>query len=220
MAPPAQQSTLAKLNTPAKLGVGAVFVVLIGMLYWVVVYSDISAKITTANASKNKLKSDLATAQQEQASYIADKEDLTARQQRQRDLNKALPADTQAAGFLSSLQQAANVSGIELKTWTPDEEKTESFYAKFPMKLEMRGRFHQVAKFAYEVGRVERIINIENIELSDPKLEGDEVMMQGKCLATTFHTIKVQPAASGKPALAPGQAPPPAPAASARPGGT
>jgi type IV pilus assembly protein PilO len=217
MAPPAQQSALAKLNTPAKVGVGAVFVVLVGLVYWVVFYSDISAKITTANANRNKLKSDLATAQQEQATYIADKEDLTARQQRQRDLNKALPPDTEAAGFLSSLQQAANVSGIELKTWTPEEEKVESFYAKFPMKLEMRGRFHQVAKFAYEVGRVERIINIENIELSDPKGDGDEVMMQAKCLATTFHTIKPQAAASGR--TPPGQAPPPPPANSARPAG-
>jgi type IV pilus assembly protein PilO len=219
MAPPAQQSTLAKLNTPAKVGIGAVFVVLIGLVYWVVFYSDISAKITTANAAKNKAKSDLATAEQEKATYLADKEDLNARQQRQRDLNKALPPDTEAAGFLSSLQQAANVSGIELKTWTPEEEKVDSFYAKFPMKLEMRGRFHQVAKFAYEVGRVERIINVENIELSDPKLEGDEVMMQAKCRATTFHTVKAQPAASGRAAVAPGQAPPPAPANTTKPGG-
>ncbi len=214
--PTQQQSTLAKLNTPAKIGIGGVFVVLIGLVYWVVFYSDISAKITTATAARNKSKGDLAVAEQERTTYFADKEDLNARQQRQKDLNKALPSDTEAAGFLSSLQQAANVSGVELKTWTPEDEKVESFYAKFPMKLEMRGRFHQVAKFAYEVGRVERIINVENIELSDPKVEGDEVMMQAKCRATTFHTIKAQPAGSGRAAaLPPGQAPPPAPAASA-----
>ncbi len=215
MASPAQQSSLSKLNTPAKFGVGGVFVALIGLVYWVVFYSDISAKITTATATRNRSKGDLAVAEQERTTYFADKEDLSARQQRQKDLNKALPSDTEAAGFLSSLQQAANVSGVELKTWTPEDEKVESFYAKFPMKLEMRGRFHQVAKFAYEVGRVERIINVENIELSDPKIEGDEVMLQAKCRATTFHTIKAPPAVSGRGTLPPGQAPPPAPAASA-----
>lgn len=216
MAPPAQPSALSKLGTPAKLGIGGVFVVLIALVYWVVFYSDVSSKIEAATTQGNKLKGDLASAQAEKQTYIQDKEDLTSRQQRQKDLNKALPAETEAAGFLSALQQAANVSGVELKTWAPQDEKTESFYAKFPMKLEMSGRFHQVAKFAYEVGHVERIINVENIEMSDPKVEGDEVVVKAKCLATTFHTVKVQP----KPAASAAPAPPPnAPAASAAAGG-
>lgn len=214
-APPAPQSSLAKLPLPAKFGVGGGLVALVALGYWVIFYSDINAKIAQESSKAGKLKSDLAAAQQENATYLADKEDLTMLQQRQHELNKALPAETEAAGFLSALQQAANVSGVELKTWSPQEEKTESFYGKFPMKLEMTGRFHQIAKFAYEVGRVERIINVENIEMGEPKVEGDEVVVKAKCLATTFHTLKNQPAKPGAPgAPAPG-APPLAP-----PGGT
>jgi type IV pilus assembly protein PilO len=207
MATPAKPSAIAKLGAPAKVGVGTTFVVLVALAYWVIFYSDISMKIDSANVAQNKLRGDLAEQQQVQASYLADKDELVFRQQRQRELNKALPADTEAADFLSSLQQAANVSGVELKTWAPQDEKTESFYAKFPMRLEMTGHFHQVAKFAYEVGRVERIINVENIEMGEPKVEGDDIVVKARCLATTFHTIKPK-----GPAAAPG-APPPAPAA-------
>jgi len=186
----AKQSTLSKMSPAARIGLGAVFFVGIALVYWVVFYSDISAKIESTRKSQSALRTDLATQQQAQASYFQDRDDLAIRQQRQRELNKALPAESEAASFISALQQVANVAGIDLRGWQPQDEKNEAFYAKFPMKIEMSGRFHQIAKFAWEVGRVERIINLENIELTDPKLEGDGVVMRAQCLATSFHALK------------------------------
>ncbi len=208
----ANQSSLAKLSPPAKVGVGGLLMILVAALYWVVFYSDVSAKIKAAENEQSRLRGELATQQQAQASYIQDKDDLATRQQRQATLNKALPAETEAPAFLSALQQVANVSGVDLKAWQPMDEQTQAFYAKFPMKLELTGRFHQIAKFAYEAGRVERIINVENIEMSDPKLDGDEMQVKAKCLATMFHAVKA------KPPPAPTAPKPPASAAPGAPG--
>jgi type IV pilus assembly protein PilO len=105
------------------------------------------------------------------------------------------------------VQQASNAAGIDLKGYAPLEEVPQSFYAKVPMKLEMSGRFHQIAKFAYELGKSDRIINVENIELTEPKLIGDEIVLHGRCLATAFHA-KAPP----KAAAAPGAPAPAAPA--------
>jgi len=203
----AKQSALSKLSPAARFGVGAGMFLILALGYWVIFYSDISAKIEKEKKQQNNLRTDLANQQQAQASYFADRDELAMRQQRQRELNKALPAETEPASFLSALQQVANVSGVDLRAWQPQDEKQEAFYAKFPMKIEMSGRFHQIAKFAYEVGRVERIINLENIEVADGKLEGDGIVVKAKCLATTFHAAKPKPAAT-----TPGQqAPAPAP---------
>ena len=193
----AAPSSLAKLSMPAKVGVGAIFVILAFAIYWVVFYSDISAKLKSAQGDKSRLAGELSTQERNRASFIQDKDDLAARQVRAKDLNKALPAETEAPAFISALQQVANVSGVDLKAWQPMDEQTQAFYAKFPMKLELSGKFHQIAKFAYEAGRVERIINVENLEMSEPKLEGDEMKLKAKCLATTFHAAKTPPAASG-----------------------
>lgn len=204
----AAPSALAKLGTPAKVGVGALLMALVFALYWVILYSDVNAKRKTAEGDKTRLAGELATQERNKASFIQDKDDLASRQVRQKDLNKALPAETEAPAFISALQQVANVSGVDLKAWQPMDEQSQSFYAKFPMKLELSGKFHQVAKFAYEAGRVERIINVENLEMSSPKLEGDEVKLQAKCLATTFHSVKAKPAGSGSAApMAPPQVP-------------
>ena len=206
MAQATSQLSLAKLPGWGKLALGAFFMLALFGIYWVVFYSDISAKRTTADGDKTRLAGELSTQSATKASFMKDKADLATMQLHQKDLNKALPENTEAPAFLSALQQVANVSGVDLIGWQPEDEQTQSFYAKFPMKLEMSGKFHQLAKFAYEAGRVERIINVENLEMSDPKVEGDEVKLKAKCVATTFHAVKPKPATSGAPGA---PAPPP-----------
>lgn len=206
-APP--QLSLAKLPPAARIGVGALLVGLIGGVYFLIFYTDVSSKITAVENQRKQLDTQLQQTKVAQAGYVQDKADLGNLQQHERELNKELPADTQIAAFLSSIQQVSNVSGVDLKAWQPLEEKADTFYSKVPMKLELNGRFFQIAKFAFEVGKLERIINVENIEISEPKQEGDEIHLKAKCLATTFHTPKAAPAASGS-ANKP-NAPPPAP---------
>lgn len=202
MAPPAapSPSLLAKLNTPAKIGIGAGFVVALGAGYWLMFYSDVANKIEQETRQKAALQSELSQQKQALATYFADRDELALRTQRQREFNKVLPADSQIAAYLSSLQQVSNASGVDLKSWQPLEEQSAQFYVKVPMKLEMRGKFHQIVKFAHEAGKQDRIINIENIKLTEPKVVGDEVFLTATCLATAFHAIvKAQPKPAGAP---------------------
>ena len=188
MAPPAPTGlTLAKLPMPARVGLGAGVMFLAALFYWVVFYTAVATKIESTRRTGIQLGSDLAAQKQAQASYFADRDELALRQQRQRELNKVLPETTEQAAFLSAIQQVSNVSGINLKAWQPLEERQEAFFAKVPMRLEMTGKFHQVAKFAYEIGRLDRIINVENIQMTMPHKDGEDVILSARCLATTFH---------------------------------
>jgi type IV pilus assembly protein PilO len=203
MAPPAQ-SALAKLPLPAKIGIGAGLSLLVAFVYWFIFYSDVAGRIEGAEKQKTDLNDALTKQQQVQATYFADRGELALREQRARELNKVLPADAEEDAFLSSVQQASNTAGIDLQGYTPKDEVPQAFYAKIPMHLDLTGRFHQIAKFAYELGKVDRIINVEDIELSDPAIVGDEVVLKGKCLATAFHALTPKaPAAGAAPAPTP-----------------
>jgi type IV pilus assembly protein PilO len=174
----------------AKLGIGAGLLVLVGVAYFVVFYGDLASSIKAAQGRERQLRGDLADARKNEFAYQKDLAELTDRQQRQRELQKILPATTEYPSFLSSLQSVANVSGVSLSAWTPQEEIPEQFYARVPMKLELSGRFHQVAKFFYGVGQLDRIINMENISITDPKPQGDEVDVKVEVLATAFRALE------------------------------
>ena len=205
----AKESTFAKLGAPAKAGIVFAIMALIGLGYWVVLYSDVSAKITAAENLNTAKRKELTDQQAVQKTYLANKDELARRQQQQGELNRVLPAEAEAPSFLSALQQIANISGIDLKGWQPMDEQAQTFYAKVPMRLEMTGKFHQIAKFTYEAARVQRIMNVENLELTDPRVEGDEVKLKAKCIAIAFHAVKPKPAAAAPPRG--GGAPPPPP---------
>jgi type IV pilus assembly protein PilO len=194
---PTNQSALSKVPTWGKFVIGAVAALITAGVYWFFFFSDVSAKIEGAERQRNALRDELAQQQQAQASYFADRDELAIREQRARELNKILPPDSEEDAFLSSVQSASNAAGIDLKGYTPQEEVPQNFFAKVPMKLELTGRFHQIAKFAYELGKSDRIINVENIELTEPHLVGDEVILKGKCLATAFHATASKPATRG-----------------------
>jgi type IV pilus assembly protein PilO len=190
--------SLNRLPVVGKVGVGVVLSTLLGVGYYVLLHTDVASKIDREKARTSELETELSKVRQSQASYFADRDELAMRQQKQREWNKVLPEDAEAAAFLSALQAVSNISGIDLKAWTPQDEVKQTFYAKVPMRLTIQGRFHQIAKFIYEVGKQDRIINMENLELSEPKVEGEDVVLRGTCLATTFHLLKKAAPAGGK----------------------
>jgi type IV pilus assembly protein PilO len=58
---------------------------------------------------------------------------------------------------------------------------------KVPVALAIRGRYHELAKFFYNISRLERAINMENLNLkvSERKADG-EVQLAVAVRATTF----------------------------------
>jgi len=182
-------SALARLPLLARVGVGIGAVVLVGVAYFVVFYGDIESQIKAAQGREQSLRTELADARKNEFAYQKDLAELTDRQHRQRELNKVLPTETEYPAFLSAVQSVANVSGIGLTAWSPEPEVTEQFYARVPMKVSLVGRYHQVAKFFYGVGQLDRIINMENISLTDPKVQGDDVVVKAEALATAFRSV-------------------------------
>lgn len=197
-----QLGSLGKYPVLAKSLVGVLMATLVAVVYYVLWYGDISDAIDKQKKQEVSLKADLAKVKQSEFEYHKDLAELTERQQKQRELNKILPETTEYPAFLSALQGVANVAGVQLQGWTPQEEVVQKFFARVPMKLTIEGRFHQIAKFFYGVGQLDRIINIENISLTQPKAKSEEVVLKVDCLATAFRALPntpVKPAAEKKP---------------------
>ncbi|MFO0566216.1 MAG: type 4a pilus biogenesis protein PilO [Polyangiaceae bacterium] len=215
----AKESSLARLPLLAKVGIGAGLLVLVAVAYFVVFYGDLASSIKAAQGKERQLREDLGEARKNEFAYQKDLAELTERQQRARELEKILPRNTEYPSFLSSIQAVANVSGVSLTAWTPQPESPDKFYARVPMKLELGGKYHQIAKFFYGVGQLDRIINMENISATNPKVkEGNEVVIKVDVLATAFRMLDEAAAAKG--ADKRGAATAPAPKAPAPQGGS
>jgi type IV pilus assembly protein PilO len=182
-------NAIRRLTPPMKAGLGAGVMVLIGAIYFLLFHADVTDSLDQAKNQNGTLLKELSNARLAELAYQKDLAELAEREQRQRELNKILPSSTEYPAFLSAVQSAANLSGVSLSAWTPRQEVPGQFYARVPMKVEVSGRFHQVARFFYNVGQLDRIINMEDISITDPKIKGDEIVVQANALATAFHIM-------------------------------
>lgn len=192
------RAALNRLALPAKAGICLTAMALVAAGYFLVFHADVEARLTQAKNTAASLSQDLSTARAAEQAYQKDLAELAEREQRQKELNQILPATTEYPAFLSAVQSAANISGVSLSAWTPREKVPGKYYAKVPMKVELTGRFHQVARFFYNVGQLDRIINMEDISMTDPTLVDNEMMLKTEALATAFHVIDSTEGPAGK----------------------
>ena len=182
-----------KTSVAARTGMALGLLALIAIAYYFVFYSDVSSRIDSARVRQTRIRQDIAAAEKATRAYNDDRADLEDRRQRQRELSKSLPKTTEYPAFLSSLQAVANVSGVKLKAWTPLREHLERYYARVPMEIEVEGRYHQIAKFFYGIAQLDRIINIEDITITEApgakKNAKNEQVLEVTALATAFHSI-------------------------------
>jgi type IV pilus assembly protein PilO len=184
------RSFMSRLTPLAKLGLSVGFWGLVLSGYYFVFHSEVTGDIESTMATGQTLNAELTKARTAEQAYQKDLAELAEREQRQKELNQILPPTTEYPQFLSAVQSAANVSGVSLSAWTPREKVPEKYYARVPMKVELTGRFHQIARFFYNVGQLDRIINMENISMTDPSRVDNEMVLKTEALATAFHVIE------------------------------
>ncbi len=184
------RTSISRLAPPAKLGLTLGALLLCAAGYYFLFHSDVTLALASAQTTGTGLVETLNKARSAEQAYQKDLAELAEREQRQKELNQILPATTEYPQFLSAVQSAANVSGVSLSAWTPRDKVAGKYYARVPMKVELTGRFHQIARFFYNVGQLDRIINMENISMTDPTRVDDEMMLKTEALATAFHVIE------------------------------
>ncbi len=210
MATPSPTSkALASPAVRLALGVGGLG--LVALLFYVLVYDGLNTQLASARNQETLLRKDLAKSHEVEAVYRRDLAELTEKQQHERELNRALPESADTPSFLSSIQSVANSCGVSLTSWDPLEEAPKDFYVKVPLRLKLTAHFHQILKFFYGIGQLDRIINVEDISLNGPKpeqAESDDAMTDAQCVATAFYVNKTQVAAKPGAPASPGSKPP------------
>jgi type IV pilus assembly protein PilO len=180
----AQQFT--KLPSSSKILLLALLLALIGAAYYSAIHGPLNEEIDAAAAQKVQLDDQLQKAKELQARFLKLREELEQRKVAEQELVRVLPPRAEIASMLAELNRLAELSGLAIQAVEPMSEQPEQFYHRIPVNVVVTGRYHQLAKFFYNVSRLQRAINMENIVINNPQLQGDDLILQVRVLATTF----------------------------------
>ena len=172
-----------------KLGVLAGLIIAVLLLDYFLLYSPQSDEISGLTQEIENSRNVRDKKKKEAANIPKLKEQMAQLDGMLKEAVAQLPDRKELPDLLSSISNKVKESGLDILIFRPRAENLQEFYAEIPVDIVVRGGFHNVATFFDEVGRLNRLVNIANIELRNPKANEDQVIMEVSTVATTFRFL-------------------------------
>ena len=212
----------SEMSFAARLGVLLLVALVVGVAYY---YVYLNPQIQENDKLRSQIEAK--TRENEQLRQfepkLADLNRQMAILQQQMEIQKKIvPDDKDADQFIRILHDTASTSGIEIRRYTSMPVANHEFYSDVPFTIDIDGPYYSVLNFFQRVSELERIVNIDNLQMSNVKSTGPAKVkgtysyapgetVVASCTATTFFSHEPEPPAAAQPGK-PGQ---PAPAAAA-----
>lgn len=180
---------LLKLPLYQRVAILAVLVVLlVGAFTWVALLPEYE-KIGEMDQELSRLEADLIQKQRIANNLPKFKEEFLKLEEQLKAALTQLPNKKEIPSLLTNIATIARDNGLDVISFSPKGEVSKGFYAEVPGSVDLVGTYHQIAEFAQAVSKLSRIVNLSDLELSSPKVEGDVAVLKIKCKVTTFRFV-------------------------------
>ena len=170
-----------------KLGVLFITLVLIVAASW---WFDWQHQIEGINQEKVKeegLRKTFLTKKSEAINLPAYQKQLEDIEKQFGALLKQLPGKSEMDALLTDINQAGLGRGLQFELFKPAAQETRrDFYAELPISIKVTGNYHDIGAFASDIGKLSRIVTLENISLASAGKSGGLAL---DALAKTFRYL-------------------------------
>ncbi len=112
------------------------------------------------------------------------------------DLKGQLPTDKEVESLLRAMANFAQQLGLDVRLWKRGKNTYDEsgLYQRIPVDVELVGGYHHVGYFFDRISKLERIVNIDDIDMETSKRSGSRGANTGgevvtHCRATTFGAV-------------------------------
>jgi len=172
-----------------KVGILAVTIILIVALYYSFLYSPLADEIVRVTENVETARSEKMVKTQRSANLQRLRQDVQQLDIALKTAVAQLPNKREIAELLSGISAKAKQAGLDVLLFRPRAEAFQDFYAEVPVDIIVKGGFHNTVSFFDEVGRLNRLVNINNIGFKNPTAAGDNIVLETTSVATAFRFL-------------------------------
>lgn len=172
-----------------KIAILSAVVVLLLAGYYSAIYAPQVGEIEKLAENVEAARKDKSVKQQKAANRPKLQAELKELEIRLKDAVEQLPNKKEVAELLRSVSTKAQESGLQIVLFRPRAENYQDFYAEIPVDITVKGSFQNAVNFFDDVGRLNRLINIDNIGFKNPTIVGDRVTVETASVARAFRFL-------------------------------
>lgn len=143
---------------------------------WFLVCSDAIGTLELKQQEETKLRDDFLSKKRQSVNL-----DLYVQQLNEIDrsfgaLLKQLPNKAEVESLLIEINQSGMGRGLQFELFKPSPEIVKDFYAELPISVKLTGNYHDFGAFAADIGRLSRIVTLNNIAITPNAKDGTLTM--------------------------------------------
>ena len=167
---------------------------LLGGLFFYLIYMPKTGRVNELKKNYDDLEVKVTTAKAAAKDFDKHQRQYKEAQEKFKLALQLLPDKKEIPSLLESISKSGRRSGLEFLLFKPENEVPKDFYAEIPVKIQVRGGYHNLAMFFDQVARLSRIVNISNIKIKSAKVSKKAgTHLEASCVATTFRFVEQAP---------------------------
>lgn len=133
---------------------------------WWFLWNDQLDMLEAAQKNEEKLKEEFVAKKQQAVNLVLYTQQLSEIDRSFGALLKQLPNKSEVESLLVEINQAGMGRGLQFELFKPGQEVVKEFYAELPISVKLTGNYHDFGAFAGDIGRLSRIVTLNNMTIS------------------------------------------------------
>jgi type IV pilus assembly protein PilO len=186
--------SILKLSKAKKILMLVGILVIMTGLYFQSFFSPRQEELKILDGDLNKLVKELNDSKAITRDYQKFKEQVAKLNEELKNALTQLPNEKEIPEILKTITSLGKESNLEFAIFKPKAEEPQQFYANVPIELTVTGSYHNTGIFFDKVGKLPRIINVVDFNMTRAKeVKGkveSEVLVKTSCLVHTYRSIE------------------------------
>ncbi len=185
----------AKIPLQQKMIAVGVAVALILVGAWFMSIDPARTTIAENDEKIQKQEAELLKLQQQAQHRTQFMREVERLKQRLREAEEQLPKGAEVPKLLRDIAYEAQQSGLRLDRFEIQSESQQGDFSQVPVKMSVRGSYHEIAVFFDRLSKMPRIVNVTDLVMTTPQMENKKLVVGSSYTATTYRFLDKPPEA-------------------------
>lgn len=147
--------------------------------FYFLVYESEMPRLERVQQEERELRLSFEQKQKKAANFDAYRQQLQEIERSFGTMLRQLPGKTEIPNLLVDISQTGLAAGLREELFQPREEIQKDFYAVKPIKIRLKGSYHEFGKFVSDIAALPRIVTLHDIEITPQNAQdsSDELVL-------------------------------------------
>ena len=174
------------LDKKIKIAIAVLMIIAPVALFYFLYFQSSSKEIVRLEANRDKLQDEIQDLREKERNKPQLMAQVAKIEEEFETAAQMLPKQKEIPKLLKDISALGRNAGLDFLTFVPRPDIPKDFYSEVPVDITVRGPYHSMGFFLDQVSKLDRIVSVSNINLTNPKREQGEMLLNSQCQLVTY----------------------------------